>query len=118
MKKTYSTFLSYEHEASFNVVLFYSSGDEHGTSRVNFPADPHIHWALSQNKKGKKKKKKRTSSKPTTSSNSPIPLPHRLLFIARNGCLSDWLYILSRDKSFTSDSVPFRFLISATKKVL
>ena len=58
MKKTYSTFLSYEHEASFNVVLLYSSGDEHVTSRVNFPADPHIHWALSQNKKGKKKKKK------------------------------------------------------------
>ena len=59
MKKTYSTFLSYEHEASFNVVLLYSSGDEHVTSRVNFPADPHIHWALSQNKKGKKKKKKK-----------------------------------------------------------
>ena len=59
MKKTYSTFLSYEHEASFNVVLLYSSGDEHVTSRVNFPADPHIHWALSQNKKGKKNKKKK-----------------------------------------------------------
>ena len=63
MKKTYSTFLSYEHEASFNVVLLYSSGDEHVTSRVNFPADPHIHWALSQNKKGKKKKKKKKGKK-------------------------------------------------------